>query len=87
MKIAHINKNIKNKTMTIPSETLTGFNADFDGDVLNVFRIIGEYFNKEFSRCLNPRYNMYISRTNGKINRGCAPLKDEASAFYQFNNI
>lgn len=87
MRVANIKRDIKNKTMTIPSNTLTGFNADFDGDVLNVFRIIGEYFNKEFSKCLNPRYNMYISRIDGKINRGSAPLKDEATAFYQFNNI
>lgn len=58
-----------------------------DGDVLNVFRIIGEYFAKEFAKCLNPRYNMYISRIDGKINMECVPFKDEAAAFYQFNNI
>lgn len=87
MRVANIKKDIRDKTMTIPSNTLTGLNADFDGDVMNIFRVIGEHFNKEFSRCMNPRYNMYISRIDGKINRGCAPLKDEATAFYQFNNI
>lgn len=58
-----------------------------DGDLFNIFRIIGEYFNKEFSRCLNPRYNLYISRINGKVNMEAVPLKDEAAAFYQFNNL
>ena len=87
MRVAHITNDIKNKTLTIPSNVLTPLNADFDGDVLNIFRIIGEHFNKEFSKCLNPRYNLYISRINGKINMECVPFKDEAAAFYQFNNL
>lgn len=87
MKVANITDDIKNKTMTIPSNVLSGLNADFDGDVLNVFRIIGEYFAKEFSKSLNPRYNMYINRVDGKINMECVPFKDESAAFYQFNNL
>ena len=87
MKVAGVTSDIKNKTLTIPSNVLSGLNADFDGDVLNVFRIIGEYFNKEFSKCLNPRYNMYIDRINGRINKETVPFKDEAAAFYQFNNL
>ena len=87
MKVVRITDDIKNKTLVIPSNILKPLNADFDGDVLNVFRIIGEYFSKEFSKCLNPRYNLYIDRTNGKINMECVPFKDEVAAFYQFNNI
>ena len=87
MRVAHVTNEISNKTLTIPSNTLGPFNADFDGDVLNIFRIIGEYFSKEFCKCLNPRYNLYISRINGKINMETVPFKDEAAAFYQFNNI
>ena len=87
MRIASVKRDIRDKTLTIPSNVLIPLNADFDGDVLNVFRIIGEYFNKEFSKCLNPRYNLYISRINGRINRECVPFKDETSAFYQFNNL
>ena len=87
MRVANVKKEFKNKTLTIPSNILSPLNADFDGDVLNIFRIIGEYFNKEFSKCLNPRYNLYISRLDGRVNKECAPFKDEACAFYQFNNI
>ena len=87
MRVTHVTNEISNKTLTIPSNTLGPFNADFDGDVLNIFRIIGEYFSKEFCKCLNPRYNLYISRINGKINMETVPFKDEAAAFYQFNNI
>lgn len=87
MRVANVKSDIKNKTLTIPSNTLTPLNADFDGDVLNIFRVIGEYFSKEMAKCLNPRYNLYISRVNGRINMECVPFKDETSAFYQFNNI
>ncbi len=30
---------------------------------------------------------MYISRIDGNINMETVPFKDEAAAFYQFNNI
>lgn len=32
MRVAHITNDIKNKTLTIPSNVLTPLNADFDGD-------------------------------------------------------
>lgn len=63
------------------------YNPVSDGDVLNIFRIIGEYFSKAFCKCLNPRYNLYISRIDGNINMETVPFKDEVAAFYQFNNI
>jgi len=87
MRVANVKNDIKDKTLTIPSNILIPLNADFDGDVLNIFRIIGEYFNKEMSRCMNPRYNLYISRLNGRVNPECVPFKDETSVFYQFNNV
>lgn len=87
MRVANVKRDIKNKTLTIPTNVLGPLNADFDGDVLNIFRIVGEYFNKEFARCLNPRFNLFINRLDGKINKECVPFKDETSAFYQFNNI
>lgn len=87
MRVVHVTDDISNKTLTIPSNIMVPANADIDGDVMNVFRIIGEYFNKEFSKCLNPRYNLYIDRVNGKINMECVPFKDEVAAFYQFNNL
>ena len=32
MRVVHITNDIKNKTLTIPSNVLTPLNADFDGD-------------------------------------------------------
>lgn len=87
MRVVSVKRSIKDKTLSIPSNILKPSNGDFDGDVLNIFRVVGEYFGKEMSKCLNPRYNLFISRLDGKINPECVPMKDEIVAFYQFNNI
>lgn len=78
---------IGDKTMVLSTTFERSLNADHDGDLMNVYRIIGEYFTKEFAKCLNPRYNLYISRIDGHINDESVPFKDEISAFYQFNNL
>ena len=62
-------------------------NADFDGDILNIFRIIGEDMAKRFSKNLNPRYNLFVSRMDGLVNKECRPTKDAAVGFWAFNNI
>lgn len=58
-----------------------------DGDQINVFRIIGLDMGKRFARNLDPRYNLYISRMDGRVNRGMLPMKDETSVFWAFNNV
>lgn len=87
MKIARVKPNIHDKTLTIPTPILTTMNADFDGDQINVFRIIGLDMGKRFARNLDPRYNLYISRMDGRVNRGMLPMKDETSVFWAFNNV
>ena len=87
VRVVHVTNDIGNKTLTVPSTSLKPMNGDIDGDVLDVYRVIGEYFSKEFAKTLNPRYNLYINRVNGRINMETVPFKDEAAAFYQFNNI
>ena len=62
-------------------------NADFDGDVINVFRIIGMDLQRRFEKNLNPRYNLFISRANGKANKETIPVKDNLVAFWAFNNM
>lgn len=62
-------------------------NADFDGDLLNVFRIIGMDFQKRFEKNMNPRYNLFVSRADGKANKEVVPSKDSLVGFWAFNNI
>lgn len=85
--IVKVKKNFSDKTLTISSHILTPMNADFDGDILNVFRIIGEDMEKRFSKNLNPKYNLFVSRMDGLVNKECLPTKDTAVAFWAFNNI
>ena len=87
MRIVAVKPDENDKTMTIPSSICNVSNADFDGDVLNIFRIFGDYFAEEFGRCLNPRFNHYISRMDGHVNKGALPFKDEIIGFYTFNNV
>ena len=58
-----------------------------DGDVINVFRIIGMDFQKRFEKNLNPRFNLFVSRMDGKVNKEVLPVKDELIAFHMFNNM
>lgn len=87
MRIVAVKPGVNDRTLTIPSNIITPMNADFDGDILNIFRIFGADFNKRFSRNMNPRYNLGISKMTGRVNRDTLPIKDEVIAFWSFNNI
>jgi len=86
MKVANVKPNINDKTLVIPTPILVSMGADFDGDQLNVFRIIGMDLSKRMAKCLNPRYNLYIDRINGRINKAAMPQKDEIVGFWAFCN-
>lgn len=58
-----------------------------DGDIMNIFRIIGEDMAKRFSKNLNPKYNLFVSRMDGLVNKECLPMKDSIVGFWAFNNI
>lgn len=87
VRIAMVKPDFNDKTMTLPSAFIRAMGADYDGDTLNIFRIFSEYSYKRFARNLDPRYNLYISRINGNVNKDSLPFKDEAIGFWAFNNI
>lgn len=86
-RIVAVKSDINDKTLTISTHIITPPNADFDGDQFNVFRIVGEDMIRRFNRTLNPRYNLFVSRMDGKANREVIPVKDEMTAFWGFNNL
>lgn len=49
---------------------------DFDGDVLNILRIINEAFYQRAFQVFNPRNAMYISRNDGKFNNDVNHQRD-----------
>ncbi len=87
MRVVRVKNNIEDKTMTIPSSICSPANADFDGDMMNIYRSVTVYFMKKFSKTLNPRYNLMISRMDGKVNKECVPFKNECVGFWAFNNL
>ncbi len=86
MKVKSVKADINEKTMRINTRVIQVMAADFDGDQLNVFRIIGMDLGRKFAKTMNPRYNLYIDRVNGRVNKDMMPLKDEVVGFWLFNN-
>lgn len=66
----------ENYTLQMPLQILPYFNADFDGDVLNVHRIISKSFFIYCNRVFNPRNAMYISTNDGMTASSILPYKD-----------
>ena len=85
VKVHDVIPNINNKTMRLNTRVIRTMAADFDGDQLNMFRVIGKDLNKRFARTMDPRYNLYIDRINGRVNEDMLPLKDEVVGFWFFN--
>lgn len=85
--IVDIKKDINDKTLTIPTHIIGPANADFDGDLMNIFRIFSNDLAKKFDKTLNPRKNFSISRMDGKSEPSTAPIKDEVVLMYEFANI
>lgn len=86
VKVHDIIPNIDNKTMRLNTRVIRVMAADFDGDQLNIFRVIGKELNHWIARTMDPRYNLYIDRINGRVNRDMLPLKDEVVGFWYFNS-
>ena len=62
-------------------------NIKVDGDILNLNRLIGKEFTKEFSRILDPHIGFLIDRNNGLFNNAYGFIKDEMINFYRWNTI
>lgn len=62
--------------MSVSLQVLAMLNADFDGDVLNIFHIINKAFYDRAYIIFNPRNAMYISRIDGKLNSDAIVQRD-----------
>ena len=63
-------------TMSVPLQILVPLGADFDGDVLNIMRIINDAFYERAYQIFNPRNSMYISRSNGLLDQSVLVQRD-----------
>lgn len=85
--VASVKMDFTDKTMTIPSNLCQTTNGDFDGDMFNIYRIFGQDMQKRWSKGLNPRKNLYVSRMNNRVNKDSLPFKNELVGFWAFNNL
>lgn len=87
MDIIDVTPSISSYAMKLPIQILTGLNADFDGDVLNIISLKSKDLKKEFRRVYNPRDNMIISRDDGLYDKSHGLLKDQLIGLRDFNVI
>ena len=87
MHVVYVTPDMDNKTLIIPTSVIADQNADFDGDMENIFRLVGADLTEAFGKNMNPRFGHAISRINGRVNPGSMPIKDECTLFWLFNNI
>ena len=82
-KIKHVKQSIADKTLTINTRIIKTMGADFDGDQVNIFRILGPTA-QVIGSCLDPINNHYIDGRNGQVNTSMLPMKDEIATFNEF---
>jgi len=87
MHVVYVTPDMDNKTLIIPTSIITDQNAHFDGDMENIYRIVGADLAKAFGKTMNPRFGHAISRIDGRVNPGAMPIKDEQTLFWLFTNI
>ena len=63
-------------TMLLNLQVLEGLAADFDGDTLNIMRIINHDFRVAAENVFNPRNAMYISKNDGMFNNSYNHKRD-----------
>ena len=85
--VIDVSTDINDLTLKMSFAVLTAYNADFDGDQLNMYAMTTESFKKEFGRIFNPIYNMFISRMTGEFDKAFDLLKDQAISLYDWNSI
>lgn len=84
--IHSIKDSIYNKTISINTRILKTMNADFDGDQVNVYRIMGAYI-KDIDYRLNPIVNHYIDGRTGYVNKAMLPAKDEVAVINEIFSL
>lgn len=73
-------------TLSLGLSDLPGLNADFDGDILNMFGIFLDSL-KYMLRKYNPTDYMIIDRATGRMNEYFAVSKSQLTDLYHFANL
>ena len=87
VRVKKVKRSYKDQTMSLPITILKVFNADFDGDAMNIIALKTKKLKKKMAKYFDPKTNFYISRLDGLFNPDFDLLKDQQVGFYDFNNI
>ena len=87
MKVEKISNDITDYCMGIPPYILAKPNADFDGDIMNIFCHKLGKIGEEYYKLNNPRSNMFVSHNDGRFDMDTAPFKDSIAGLYAYCNI
>ena len=74
-------------TMNLSIPVLGKLNADFDGDILNIYSLKTNDMKKKFSKYLDPTRSMFISRNDGFIDSQNFLKKDQLIGLHSFCTI
>lgn len=83
MKVVEVKQDFDDLTLSLPLNVLAEFNADFDGDVMNIISIKTKEFRDHYNKLFNPKM-MLIDRNDGKFNRKMNLIKDQMIGLYSF---
>ena len=81
--VAKIKPDINDKTMTVNTRVIGTLNADFDGDQMNIFRIVGSYLSPKFVENMDPVRNLFVNRIDGHVNKSMLNIKDEVVVYQE----
>lgn len=76
-----------NYTMSVPIQPLPKWNADFDGDCLNIWYLINKEFVHRCELVFNPRNSMYISKNDGLFDNDVNHCRDTLINANSLNNL
>lgn len=86
LKVVDIIKDAEQYVMQVPLTSLSAANGDFDGDILNTFKMLEKRVMLEFKKMFSPR-SLCIDRTGDKIfNHQFGIQKDSETALMDFTN-
>lgn len=87
MHVIDVTGDLDNYTLSMPVQVLAEYNADFDGDILNIGLFVTEDLADAYEKVFNPRKNMYVDRNDGLFNDGMGLHKDQIIGLSQFCNL
>lgn len=86
MKVRQVKQDAGDYTLSVGLSILPGLNADFDGDILNMFAVLLEELQKMYRR-YSPTEYMIIDRATGLLNPYFSVTKGQLIDFYHFANL